>query len=359
MTACCRFEESTALPQVNKDFSNIKENFNSRFFASHREKILANQDIDGCEKCFIHEKAGIKSLRELANQTFQLPENASSRGELSDIEYLEIFVGNACNLKCLTCGPDLSTAWQDDATKMGLRFKANVREKKDYKNLISQLPNLRRVKFVGGEPLYSKDHAEFISAISSDQAAKIELIYYTNATFSPKEDLRRRWKEFKNIHLWMSIDGFEQVNDYVRYPSKWSHVEHVAHDFFEYGDSHHNFSVHVNCTVSAYNIFSINPLNNWFGKMKSNYRNGEKSILYLNLLTQPDFLSPLVLPLDYRLKAMDALDQDDQNQMILKNFLNTNTEESLLSQFIERTRQVDKIRDLDIKNVIPELKSLF
>ena len=33
------------------------------------------------------------------------------------------------------------------------------------------------------------------------------------------------WKKFKKVILVASIDGYKDINEYIRFPSKWSAIE--------------------------------------------------------------------------------------------------------------------------------------
>ena len=50
------------------------------------------------------------------------------------------------------------------------------------------------------------------------------LFYTTNLTVL-KDELFDLWSQFGHIYLGVSIDGYGEVDDYIRYPSKWEKLE--------------------------------------------------------------------------------------------------------------------------------------
>jgi organic radical activating enzyme len=359
ISPCCRFEDHTDLPQVNEKFDDLDQIVNAPQFIKNRQISLNGESIKGCQKCYRHEAAGIFSLRNVANLKFPPKKDMNSRAKLSEIESLELFVGSLCNLKCLYCGPSLSSTWQAEAKKLGWKHSSPAQAATDYQRLLVQLPNLREIKFLGGEPLLSKKHRQVLEIISPDLAKNIELIYYTNATVEADKFLREKWKSFKKVTLWMSIDGYQEVNSYIRFPSQWSVVEQNAKSFFSYSESHHDFSLNIHCTVSAYNLFSLKQLSDWFDALKGSFRTGRNSILYFSPLSQPDIFSPSVLPAFYRNQAVLGLDLKNKWQAQVAGYLKAFEYNKKLPEFIERTRLIDRMRGQSVGRSIPELAPLF
>jgi hypothetical protein len=62
--------------------------------------------------------------------------------------------------------------------------------------------------------------------IKRGYAKNIELRYNSNAV-EWRDDLFDLWAEFKRVRFHYSIDAHGKHNDYIRYPSNWSHQEEV------------------------------------------------------------------------------------------------------------------------------------
>ena len=68
---------------------------------------------------------------------------------------LEIHVGNYCNLKCVICRNEWSSAWRKDAEAMGLKTYDNF--KLDPDSLHVDWKSVEWLHFNGGEPLFTDD----------------------------------------------------------------------------------------------------------------------------------------------------------------------------------------------------------
>ena len=72
-----------------------------------------------------------------------------------------------------------------------------------------------------GEPLIINAHYDFLQkCVDEGYASKLVIEYNTNITNVPQRawDI---WKHFKNVIVGVSIDGNKEVNDLIRFPSKW------------------------------------------------------------------------------------------------------------------------------------------
>jgi hypothetical protein len=83
-----------------------------------------------------------------------------------------------------------------------------------------------------------------------------------------REDLFDLCKEFKIVRFHYSIDSINQMNDYIRYPSKWKRQEEV----FRILDTQtsDNVEVTIACAVQALNIHYLPDFIQW--KLEQRYR---------------------------------------------------------------------------------------
>ena len=88
---CCRYRESLNL-SWNENTDDI---INSPQYNELRNKADNGIPLDGCQKCYAEDRAGIESIRSRVNKKFPNPKNK--------LEYLEISFNNICNLKCVGC----------------------------------------------------------------------------------------------------------------------------------------------------------------------------------------------------------------------------------------------------------------
>lgn len=214
-----------------------------------------------------------KKAKELTN------EDGSIRTEDFSVSFLDIRFGNLCNLKCVMCSPTDSNQWYDDHVNIwgnnsfwesGKKITLtkndkgrsvpteNVYEWSDDPHLWSQIEKyinqFRKIYIVGGEPLLIDAHYDFLQkCVEKGYAKNLTVEYNSNITNIPKRawDI---WKNFKDIVIGASIDGVGNVNNLIRYPSKWWKIEENLKKF---STSEGNFSVHISATIQILNIWHL------------------------------------------------------------------------------------------------------
>ena len=98
---------------------NVQDLLNDPVLCNLRKQLKKNIEPPTCERCFYVEKQGGFSYRMDANETHKdkiHEESINEEGVLDDttkITYLDLTLGNVCNLKCKTCNPWSSHNWID------------------------------------------------------------------------------------------------------------------------------------------------------------------------------------------------------------------------------------------------------
>ena len=158
------------------------------------------------------------------------------------LKFLEFGLGNYCNLKCRTCANDLSTTWTDDEKILSKFYEDRVVNNsvlnidKFWKQ--QDFKNVELIKFTGGEPMIHPNFCNLIDdIIAAGNSKNITLQIYTNASWIPNEKILNKLNIFKKIEIYLSIDGTKKVNDYIRFPSKWSIVSKSAIKWLEHANN--------------------------------------------------------------------------------------------------------------------------
>jgi len=203
-----------------------------------RESMLEGKIDPGCEHCISKEKnPNIQSLRKITNQKIAEPyEQIKDNYKKDDKEreypkYIELRLGNYCNLKCIMCGPYASSSilaeykmhkkkyndfgivsyWEDPNTpKDWYTYDHNK------KVMLDVVANAREIFFGGGEPFMSPMLIDILKTIDSN----VFMTFNTNMTRFT-DTIIDMLKRFKKINIASSIDGIEEHNNYLRNGSKW------------------------------------------------------------------------------------------------------------------------------------------
>ena len=166
-----KFELSTA------NFADIQ---NSRHMRRLREQFLAGERPQTCRKCWDEERGGrtSKRMHTLDRLKHVLGEQIWTK-EAKPLMFLDLKLGNICNLKCRICGSWSSSqfaaeeiAWapreeqkQTYAYQM-LRAGAWPRENTQFWSQIDSVINdIRYIEFTGGEPFMIQEHFDMLQGM--------------------------------------------------------------------------------------------------------------------------------------------------------------------------------------------------
>ena len=321
---CCRYgwgiknKTINQMPKVNS----FKEVLFSKDWQKLRNNSMAGIPEPGCKKCYVEEANGVKSLRNMANEMFREDKmdiragmdntrdwtNVLGKLYETKLTYIEMNLGNHCNLACNICSSTLSTKWEkDDAELQSRGFDRGVfapDTKLEVPFNAEDYEHVETIKFVGGEPML---HPKFMSTveyiINSGHATHISLHIFTNASWVPKGKLIARLKQFKKVRISLSIDGTEQVNNYSRHLSEWSVVNETARKWLEIEKESKTIQIKWEPTLSIYNANHIPEMFKWWFDLNMEIKevgfyeaiwNEEQGDInyYLNNVHSPEYLRP-------------------------------------------------------------------
>lgn len=392
---CCTSEEfHPGIPDQDNKLFNIKDCpplddvMNSDFMKKLRLDMSEGKWNAICKRCHDGEKRGGVSRRQAENTRFSKFEIASltnstkKDGKIDPIfKSIDYRLGNVCNLKCRMCGPHSSQMWIDDWNIVKSDQEKITEDQKflfskyDWmigENLInefkSKISHIDQLHFAGGEPLISPQMFSLLKVcVDSGVAKNITLSYNTNITQLPSHVLEI-WKHFKGIRLLCSVDGVGEINDYIRYPSKWDIIDRNL-SFLD--DHFHDFNIKeitLCCTVQIYNILDLPELYEYVKKFK----NVTPAINLTNLFS-PYYLTTKLLPKSEKIKisailsglADEILSFPDGKEYQFQyfrgnifdviNFMNQEDHSPLLIQFNKYNSALDKINKASLLKSIPKL----
>lgn len=322
---CCRSTKIWDIENIS-----LKELWNHSKYNEVRKNLRLGIKDPHCNACWKMEENNITSLRQAQNF-----ERIKKYGHLVaawynnnkkadyEIPIVELKLSNLCNLKCRMCWPKDSTPWiQDwktvenfynqseknfineiivknklyDKPIMNL-FETNEQFIKDIEEL---LPSIKEFEFAGGEPLMDPLHFRVLERIPKPQ--NVILKYSTNLTnLQAKKDrnIIELWKKFKAIRLTISIDGYPELNSYVRYGSDWNDICNNIREVKE-GLGNKLDYIRATTCISAYNVeFLVETLDA--------IRNDLKIFWHTTRLQWPDFLHANVISKEKLLNSKNKL----------------------------------------------------
>lgn len=225
-----------------------------------------------CQNCKNAEDNKVASMRTIWNNLLPSTPIAEVMDPL-DVRYLDLTFGTKCNSKCMTCSSDLSDFWEEEyqihypnSVFRNVNNRVSITTETAQK-LIDTFPNVQHISFIGGEPTISDEHFEFLKIlIENGRSKNIGLSYVTNLT-GVTDELLELWDKFYRVHISVSIDGFDKVNEYIRYPFKWSKTENSLKTILKLCQEHtdsHKYTMGLSCTHSVYNAIQAPDLMEYF-----------------------------------------------------------------------------------------------
>jgi len=273
---CCLYTDE--IPNTNLKKSTLEDAFNSKTMRNLRRSFRRGEKPSGCERCWIEEDAGKKSKREYMLEKFKHLDVKYNNNNGEGLQFLDLKLGNICNLKCRICGSWSSSKWakeeldyEEDSTdhiaKKWLKDGQWVRKSpKFWDNLDELLPQIKYFEFTGGEPWMIKQHFDLLQrAVDSGLAQDIDIHYNTNTTQFPKDPTI--WKHFKHVQIAFSVDNTEERFEYERYGAKWKSSNANIRKVHKLREEGYPITTQLCCTWNIQNIFYLDEVLTWANTM--------------------------------------------------------------------------------------------
>ena len=373
---CCLAEEEIV------DNSGEKFNLATAKFAtiqnSHSMRRLRQQFIDGeqpqtCRKCWREERAGrtSKRIHTLDRLKHMLPVTDWTL-DAEPLMFLDLKLGNICNLKCRICGSwssstfateELANLGPDEDRKSNhhyqmLRAGAWPRENPTFWQEIEQISDqIRYIEFTGGEPFMIQEHFDLLQRlVDRGLAPNIEIHYNTNGTQYP-EQAEHVWQHFKTVEIAFSIDDVGARFEYQRTNAVWSEVVENINKFALMRDRHSNIQLQVCSTVNVFNVYYLEDLATWIDTQSFDfvYWNMMHEAYYFSINTLPESVKQTVTQ---RLGQAQVSQQHQDEFIKIVDFMNNGAS---LDGFILRKRvaDLDRKRQQNLATVEPEFAQLI
>jgi MoaA/NifB/PqqE/SkfB family radical SAM enzyme len=355
---------------LTADFGDIQNSNNMR---NLRKQFLAGETPQTCRKCWNEESAGRTSKRmHTLDRLKHMGIDDTWTADSKPLMFLDLKLGNICNLKCRICGSWSSSQFateelnfepaetrkQTHAYQM-LRAGAWPRENPTFWNQIdSVLNDIRYIEFTGGEPFMIREHFQMLQGIVDRGIAhNVEIHYNTNGTIFP-DQAEKIWKHFKTVEIAFSIDDVGERFEYQRTNARWDEVQTNIKKFFElkrYLPS--IIQLQVCTTVNVFNVHYIDQVANWLQGRPFNF-------VYWNMMHDAWYFSIANLPttakqaITTHLMSADIPAQYKQEFERIVDFMNRGapTDGAMLRMKIQ---DLDYKREQDFAVVAPEMAALI
>ena len=381
VSPCCLSREVVKKDDGNTLFlyrDNIQEAYNSKWMSNLRSSLDSGKKHSNCEVCWQDESIGQHSRRQRENDRFKHKLLGFEQSDsLPDQPiFLDLKLGNLCNLKCRICGPYSSVKWVQESVDLygeeslpHNQSEIEESEKSAAKNkmmtwdenptfwttLTKWLPQIENFEIFGGEPFLIKRHFDVLKlSIEGGYSKNQSLHYNTNGTVYPEDAIKNIFPHFKRVNVMFSLDGINDQFEYQRFPAKWTNA---LENLFKFKQS---VNVEICLTISALNIYYLDTYLEFWSQYDVP--------IYLNVLNTPVEYNYQILPNEFKDIIINKFKMLNSNTF-KKNILNhlpavidgikAKDLSPAFQKFIETTQRHDKYRNQSFQKAFPEFYEIL
>ena len=301
---CCLFREEVVDDSGEKyvlGSTTLNGIRRSTYMQQIRQQFINAQQPSECNRCWSEEAAGrtSKRMHSLIRLDQILKDQVVWTDNAKDLLFVDLKLGNICNLKCRICGSWSSSSYATEE----LKFTTKEQKKSSFhyemlahgawprsntqfwQDLYANASQIRYLEFTGGEPFMIREHFDFLEyLVGQGLSNNIEIHYNTNGTIVP--DNAELWNNFKHVEIAFSVDDVGARYEYQRSGAKWDDVNHNIDRFIDLAhQSQGVISLQICCTINVFNVFYLEQIAQWIEP-----RLEEFDFVYWNMLHDaPEF----------------------------------------------------------------------
>lgn len=386
---CCLWDSNS--PVGSLDVNTMDEIWNSERLKEGRVNMMNDIKHNSCTRCYeledITGSSYRKTINKIHSKTIDYLDETEEDGTLNNQKFglWDIRISNFCNFKCRSCGTELSSSWYSDALKLGKKMRNNkpvitIGDKVDFMNVLEpHFEYVNEIYFAGGEPLIMPEHYEILDKLIEKNKTDTIIRYSTNfsiLTYRNKQ-IFDYWKNFDNLELFVSVDGINEIGEYVRKGFKDEIFIKNVNDFFNSGVRYKNFGYII--TYGILNYLHLFDMVIYF--FQNNLLNKklrlDRHVLYeFSPINQPDHYDCSFLPDEYKETFKTRLDgfRDELVEINVEGFvinemmkkltdvytysLKNTFNKQIINNFIYTTELVDGVRNEKFEEIFPHYKNL-
>ena len=314
---------------MNRD--KITDSWNSEYLKDMRLKLINGEKHKNCQRCYLQEELGHISMRDEKGMA-ELIKNTNTDGSY-DVKphHLELHFGNLCNLSCKMCSQNFSTTIGKELLKMGEQdpdfltwvkkesgavnnwtgqldmvydwFK-NTKIKNEVFEHVSK--NVTSLNVIGGEPTVIKEFFELLDYCYRNKTLgdKKVMIHSNMTNINPK--LTKWLGDIKSWQIAASVDGVNERNRYIRYPSDWNTIVKNIKFYIEVKDKFKNGNINFGPAIQLLNIDQLVDLISFFEEIS----NGDAYIGFFSHVKYPIICDYDIAPTDWKHKVSEKLEKE-------------------------------------------------
>lgn len=417
---CCYYGDVLFKDPNNKDYSNslslakgdkLEDIWNSDSMVEIRRKLVEGEHNPLCATCYRDGAASMR-VRSIKENKERIPIIKRVQDAIEN-DYkvialptrLELKPSNLCNLKCVMCNKYDSTQIEKELNELATKYKGiNVKtgrfisinletpgitethkafkdvETADWSDnpslwdsIVKMVPGLDHLSFAGGEPTLIPVVEKILRyCVETGHASHIDVTVASNFTNINKSFLELM-PSFRKFELISSIDALGKVNEYARFPSKWSQVSANYEKVKAIADGK-KIKLMTNITVSSLTVMNVDQLLYWIEEQAQKQPAFLEHPYNINLIWAPWDQRVEHLPDTHKQIAIQRLEEYKKKSWILQRWpamvpkidliirelqKQSDSADFHLSELKKRIAVLDEHRGISIKDYIPDIADLF
>jgi MoaA/NifB/PqqE/SkfB family radical SAM enzyme len=235
----------------------IQEVITGPIVTGMKQAMARGEWAPGCSWCKRLEETTGVSGRTVRTTSAESMKAIDTNPDFFKLEHLVVNWSNLCNLTCVYCNPEASTAWQS-IKKIPINHVKNEHE--DLIELArTQGHHIQGLSLGGGEPLLQKGLEQFLDYID---ASKVSVMVTTNLSV----DLERN-AIYQRLRTWPTVSwmiSFDNANaekfEYVRHGASWTQFTNNIQIMKQHGQkvqAHPAYSVYCATDLMEYYDFCV------------------------------------------------------------------------------------------------------
>jgi sulfatase maturation enzyme AslB (radical SAM superfamily) len=327
--------------------------------------MLAGVPVKQCATCYTAEATWNYSMRTDFNRKHE--KELADIVNTNQLRTIELHLGNYCNLKCLMCFSQDSSAMLTENIELKLdttpqqyfTFDNNTFDAM-FESIEKHIDQIEVLDLRGGETMIIPQVKQWLTAIDPEVAKRLTIKIQSNGTVF-NESWRNIFLKFKTVELALSVDAFGALNEYIRFPGNWQQFNDNLQKF----KSIDTVQLAINSTISNLNWLRVEQLLDWYAKDDNTFHlavlHSPNYHLFTNL-PKPLLARHLPIIKQYSHRFNNEITTNQIHELIatVENYLDNAVEDTAL--WLEFCRVItlrDAYRGNSIFDQLPELKDYW
>jgi MoaA/NifB/PqqE/SkfB family radical SAM enzyme len=334
---CCGWQEQDDQP--NYSDTTLTEYAESEFLTTLVSKLKQGEFGSGCQECQMDQELGHKGIMFNGHRRYHQTE------KFSPVD-AEIKFGNLCNAGCIMCSEYNSSLLEQENRQHPELSKFRSIQQRSFNNwyddpekfsqLAKDVSGYQKIRFTGGEPTVRGLLTNFLIEVARHNT-DIKIQITTNGG-KITEKLMNVLQQFRETEFNISIDGYAEANDFIRWPIRWQSINHSVDQI----KTLPNNKIVVETSLQVCSLDRLAELIGWCEQreLRWNY----------NAVYGPDYLQPCIASdrVKEKVSRIPGLD--------IRRYLEYNSQDEdvnlLRTKCVDYLDTLDRVRGTDWRSVI-------